>query len=1329
MAAGAVWETQVLAVARVRVTLLGPFSIKHNERNAGPWYRPAARRLCQLVMVTPSHRLGREVAREVLFPKLAPSASAGALSTALSLAREALAPLGPPAGQLLRANRANIWVDDEVQLDIDAETQEAAIRSALRREPGAERDAALSGALKQDGVLLDEEPYANWAVTPREALEVLRQRARLELARDRARGFGRSQPDAVVEAWEDCLAGDPTSEEAGSSLVRIYSVRGNRRLADITYERCRAALEARGIRASPELERVLQAGSRRPANPAPHGPPAPDATPSGEKERRLVSVLYAQLSVAPGAHSNEDPEELGSLIGAAVATLIAEAEGLGGTMTSVSGTGVVAIFGAPEAHEDDPERAVISGSRMVAAIAAASGDGGGQLLSLQVGVETGPAIVGRLWSEAGTGYAAVGSVVHVAATLASAATAGSILVGPSTRAATDGAFEWGQGGQARGGEALVGSVYLQRSRPGGAHHRGHRGLSRRAPLIGREAELAVLTEALRRTTSGNGSVLFIVGEPGLGKTRLVKEGRNRFMGWVGAGTGRLPLWMEGRCASYASWTPYGLYRQLLASWTGVGAEEPGEVVRPAFERAMRAVFGGDTGNADFLAHMLGLPAGNEMTAISRLSPESLQRAMFASVSRLVEGVAARGPAVVVLEDLHWADAISLRLTGELVRLVEQVPLLFLATLRPEPDPGVAALEKSMKRALGPRFQRLELSALSDPAERQLAQWLVGKAAGDDILAAVRKDADGNPLFLEERFSTLIETGGLVKAGSMWSLGDAPANQVPNVLERLVRSRVDRLPPLAKEAVVAASVLGPEFALSALGTVADMGERLLPAVAELCRARLLVEVGRVPEPRYRFRHAVIQEATYGGLLRRQKANLHARAAWGLEAGAAGQAEDVAAVLGYHYAMAGERDRAVHFLRMAARHAAAEFAIEEAVFSYRRALEVLEQGQRAHGRTGAAIELRAELGDVLWRTTRLSEAREVLTAALALVGPDQNLQAARLYTRLGRVEVESGFQGDTESCHSAAMVAFDAAEELLGEYREERSEEWVGIWLELLIDGRTNLHNWRSEPEMAANVLAHARDVAEVRGSPSRRSGLFVQLATQGIVQRGGAYDEETVSLTRRGVQAAQDGGDEHDLALCFTALGEALLNNSQLAEADEMLRMGLKFGERVDDPQARSWCLALRCLLEVRRHDVDAVRSLSRQARSAATTATMPLWLASATATEAWLAWKDNHYEDVLRLSHEAIDLWRTVKFAPSLGPIGLKAVCLWPLVSVHLACGRIGGAIEAGSQLLDAPDIRSPDDVQSLLSSARVAWDHGDEASTASDLNVAVALASRLGCY
>src|SRR5579863_1016601 len=234
----------------MRVSLLGPFSISLGERSAGPWYRPPAKRLCELVMVNPGMRVGREVARELLFPDLGPASSAKALSRALSLAREALSALGEEVAGRLRADRAHVWFSAEAVLDIDLVEHQDALRAALALEPGSPRDAALSMALAEDGALLEDEPYADWALRPREALELVRQRARLELARDRARGRGRSTPETVIEAWESCLAHDPASEEAASSLMRVYSARGQIQAVSVTYERCRAALEALGLRAS-----------------------------------------------------------------------------------------------------------------------------------------------------------------------------------------------------------------------------------------------------------------------------------------------------------------------------------------------------------------------------------------------------------------------------------------------------------------------------------------------------------------------------------------------------------------------------------------------------------------------------------------------------------------------------------------------------------------------------------------------------------------------------------------------------------------------------------------------------------------------------------------------------------------------------------------------------------------------------------------------------------------------------------------------------------------------------------------------------------------------
>ena len=414
------------------------------------------------------------------------------------------------------------------------------------------------------------------------------------LARDRTKGRGRSQPEAVVEAWEACLAHDPASEDAASSLVRLYTAQGQRQQASSTYERCRTALESLGLLPSPALEEAQRAvGEVAPRSAGARGGAVVPRRLT--EERRLVSVLFAELSGVAAADKRRDPEDVRRIVGAALAAVIGEVEGLGGTVTSVSGAGLVAVFGAPEAHEDDPERAVRAGSRMLSAASTGGNAGGTERLSLRVGVETGPAVVGPLGSGATAGYAAVGEVVEAAAALQSAAKVGSVLVG-RPRGSPLKAFSTGAR-QRRSyptpGPSRLDAVYLERPKPRRPGSRGQRGLGRHARLVGREAELSALDEALRVAISGTGSVVFVVGEPGLGKTRLVQECRKRFMAWVGAGTGRLPLWLEGRCASYASSTPYGLYQQLLSAWTGVALEEGDEVVRPALERAMKAVFAGE----------------------------------------------------------------------------------------------------------------------------------------------------------------------------------------------------------------------------------------------------------------------------------------------------------------------------------------------------------------------------------------------------------------------------------------------------------------------------------------------------------------------------------------------------------------------------------------------------------------------------------------------------------------------------------------------------------------------------------------------------------------
>ena len=314
----------------------------------------------------------------------------------------------------------------------------------------------------------------------------------------------------------------------------------------------------------------------------------------------MVSAVFVELSpVGLGAQS--DPEDLRELIGVGLAGAISEAEQLGGTVASVSGFGLSVLFGAPQSHEDDPERALRASLRILAAVGQAPVRTGNEALgapriptsspalSARVGVETGVAVVGLVGRGEATGYGALGEVVGTAAALQSAARPGSVLVGPATRAATEEIFERGPGQDlalAAGAQPLSASYLLApRARP--LAEAGRRCLASTAPLVGREAELAQLTEAVRATVSGHGGAVVVVGEPGLGKSRLVAECRKYFMGWVGAASGRLPLWLEGRCASYASSSPYGAYQQLLSRFMGPHSKP----ARPCSDRPLPAPCG------------------------------------------------------------------------------------------------------------------------------------------------------------------------------------------------------------------------------------------------------------------------------------------------------------------------------------------------------------------------------------------------------------------------------------------------------------------------------------------------------------------------------------------------------------------------------------------------------------------------------------------------------------------------------------------------------------------------------------------------------------------
>jgi len=1262
------------------------------------------------VLLSPGRTIRRDLVREVLFPHLGRN-GAPALSRALSLARAALSCLGEPAASLLRADLVNIWASPDVTLSVDAERQEAALRAALDIGPGQRRDDSLVKSLSEVGVLLADEPYADWAIRARERLEALRQEARLALARDRSRGFGRSDHVKVLPAWEACFAEDPSCEEAATALVQAYSRQGRHSMAAATYERCRQALEELGLRPSSNLGQAVTAALPSPDRTA--RPAAATALATGDRgeERRLVTVLFVELVPRAGTSQEVDPEAMRDVVGGALVSIVAEVEDLGGKVTSISSTGVLAIFGAPDAHEDDPERALRAAFRVLNGPSTLSGE-----IALRAGVETGPAVTGPIGGGSACHYGAVGEVVSVAGALQLASGSGSVLVGPITRAATEDLFEWGPTAEVAvsGGAKWLRATYLGRPKARLAGHPARRGLVRPVPIVGRERELGLLRESLRHATGGSGCVVVMTGEPGLGKTRLVAECRRIFMGWVGADSGRLPLWLEGRAASYTSAQPYGLYRQVLSHWVGSGPEETDELAWPALERAVRATFGGkaDDQSLALLAHVMGLRPRGTGPAAASLGPEPLQQASFAALRGLISRLLVHGPTVLVLEDLHWADPTSLQLTEQLFSLSKLDPLLLVLTRRPEPGSGASALEASLSTNPGLTVRRIELSPLAEQAEEELVRALLGDVATDEVIEAIRRGAEGNPLFLEERLSSLLETRAVLKGDDgHWCLEPGGRDELPNAIERMVRSRVDRLGPRAQDAIVAASVLGVEFNLAALTCVTELGDDMLPAVSELCSVGLLVELNNPGGPTYRFRHAVIQEATYKGLVKAQRQRLHARAASGLEGAAEGLPEEAAGVLGRHFALAGVAERAAHYLELAGDDAASVFANAEAVSSYRYALEQLTlDGSRQMER---AAGVWFKLGQLFLRSRRYDEGRHSLQEAGRLFPAGAAVRAADAYRLLSWIEV-------ADRRRAAASEALDVADGLLDGAREKETDEWARTWIDVQLMRGFNL--FYDDPELLGSVIARARPLVEARAGPKQRADFYTQVGYQRAAARRFMVDDEVIGFFLDAWRVVVEAGLEDDIETNFVRAGVGYfrLIQGDVVAGQEIVEAVVALARRAGDRSMELTCLPCLAWARLRQHDVAGARELAQQSASPEIALPFP-FPEMARAVLSWVAWKQDRYGDVEQLADAVL------RHMPGGEPrFPFAWICLWPLIAVRLAEGRTAEAITAARELLQPPQMRLPPQLEESLAGALASWEADEHALASERLRKSVLLAERL---
>ncbi|HEY6875416.1 MAG TPA: adenylate/guanylate cyclase domain-containing protein [Candidatus Dormibacteraeota bacterium] len=545
------------------------------------------------------------------------------------------------------------------------------------------------------------------------------------------------------------------------------------------------------------------------------GAPTP-TQPEASSERRPITVLFADIAGSTAIAEKLDPEDWTGLVGDAFGCMNATIERYGGTIARLMGDGVLAFFGAPVAHEDDPERAVRCGLDMVQAIetlGAAHHVPGASDLKVRVGINTGHVVVGVVGTDTAHEYTAMGDAVNVAARMQGHARPGSVLVTAATHRFVSTLFEATDVGhlELKGKSDTIQAYEVSGLKADAVRTRGLQGV--RAPMIGRDAQLQRLTQIFGVVRAGAGRVACIIGEPGIGKSRLLAELR--------AEAERLDpttRWIEGRCLSYGETIPYQLLTEIVHSLIGVPAMASEAQLAAALDGSVRDLLADDWPETyAYLGHLLSLHLPPELQArISAIDMETVKR-YVSSLVAMLRALGGRGPVVLVCDDIHWADSASADVLIQAMSAVAGAPVLLILSSRPERASAGWRLIAAARELFGDALTEIKLERLSMAESRTLVSKLLTiESLPDETRDSILTRAEGNPFFVEEVIRMLIDRAAIVRDGDRWVATDNVAEvEIPETLHGLLLARIDRLPQASKRTLRVASVIGRQFGVTIL----------------------------------------------------------------------------------------------------------------------------------------------------------------------------------------------------------------------------------------------------------------------------------------------------------------------------------------------------------------------------------------------------------------------------------------------------------------------------------------------------------------------------------
>ena len=670
----------------------------------------------------------------------------------------------------------------------------------------------------------------------------------------------------------------------------------------------------------------------------PPEPAAPDA------ERRQVTVLFCDMVGSTALSQKLDPEDLRGVMRAYQDACASAISRYDGHIAQTLGDGLMVYFGFPNAHEDDASRAVRAGLDIVEGVRRL--DAGQPVdIAVRVGIHTGLVVAGEVGgADTRAGDAVVGETPNVAARLQGMAKPNTVFVSEANHGLTAGTFSWDDLGNKKA-KGVRGGVRVYR--PTGATEAESRFEASTAkgvtPLVGRESEITLLLDRWVHAKDGEGQVVLLSGEAGIGKSRIVQVLRERLADEPHT---RLRL----QCSPYYTNSAFHPLIDQFERAAKFARDASAESKLDRMEELLSVGHDDVQAVAPLYAGMLSIDTGDRYAPLN-MSPQRQKEKTIEAIANQTAGIARRGPVLFIFEDAHWADPTTLEVLEAVIGRIESAPVLVVITHRPEFDPPWTQAHITQLA-----LSRLAKSQCSD----MVAKVTGGKALPDEVLAQIVAKTDGVPLFVEELTKTVLEAGFLKDAGDHYQLdGPLPPLAIPATLQDSLVARLDRLSPV-KEIAQVGAVIGREFSYELLSAVSPMRDNeLTAALTELVNSELIFRRGSPPEATYTFKHALVQDTAYESLLKSKRQQLHAAIAKALEERFPETRDGQPELLAHHYARAGLAEQAVPYWLAAGRSAMVRSAHREAIAHLTNGLPLLEGIQESRERDELELELQRNL----------------------------------------------------------------------------------------------------------------------------------------------------------------------------------------------------------------------------------------------------------------------------------------------------------------------------------------------------------------------------------